>query len=171
MPRFACMKSYSLTPGLITLSLFAGDSPVRKKVEVFHMNIVCETISSRRDTYRYTSVVANYTANSGPVKTSQFEYACDKITWTHVVFTDSAGTVTTPPDANFNTLLRSDCGLCMTARRAAGLPINITIDDNHCACKWHKNLATKLNFFMHMHGVIIIAVVLLYICIVSWYSK
>lgn len=125
--------------GLISTSLFTGDNPIRAEVEVFDINVVCETAGFMRGTYRYTSVVVNYTANSVPT-TSQFEYECDTSSWSPVIFGDAGGTVTTPPEANLDSPLESECGVCLSPSRAAVLfvTIPVVIDANHCGRKLMK---------------------------------
>ena len=122
-----------LSTGLISLSI-SGETP--KAVEVFDINVVCETIGFTRGTYRYTSVVVNYTADSVPA-ISQFEYECDTsngIKWSHMVLDNANGTVTTPSEANLDSPLKSNCGICLTTFRAEAT-FNVSTDDNHCGGK------------------------------------
>lgn len=117
-----------------------GDSGpgIFPSVEVFHLNIVCETIGLTRGTYRYTSVVVNYTVDSNPATTSQFDYECNiaEGAWSGIVFFSRIGTVTTSPNSSFDTPLASNCGACVSPLRGELVfEGNITVDENHCARK------------------------------------
>ena len=125
--------------GLIGAALAAvsGDpSPVN--VQVHDSNIVCLRSGRTRDTYSGVSVVASYTCTGGshsqctgnPIL-SQFEFECvTGPTWTARVGGSSSNIITTPPSGSLSTILRTDCGLCISPARLGFAAI--TNNDQHC---------------------------------------
>ena len=101
---------------------------VSPKIHVLAYNIVCTSVFRERDTFRSISLVANYTElthgdSTSQFYSSQFEFGCEGNAWSSR--SDNHG-ITTPPDANFSTPLREDCGLCIKG--------NVARDsENHCS--------------------------------------
>ena len=128
--------------GLIGAALAAvsGD-PSLVNVQVHNSNIVCLRSGRTRDTYRGVSVVASYTCIGGfhsqctgnPIL-SQFEFECGTgPTWTAIVGGSASNVITTPPSGSLSTILRTDCGLCISPARLGFA--TITNNDQHCGCK------------------------------------
>ena len=129
--------------GLIGTALAAvsGDpSPV--SVQVHDSNIVCLRSGRTRDTYSGVSVVVNYTCTGGsrsectgnPIL-SQFEFECvTGPTWTASVSGSASNIITTPPNGNLSTALRTDCGVCVSPARSGFAAI--TDNQQHCGCEY-----------------------------------
>ena len=135
--------------GLIadTLVAIVGQPPARPLVQVFGYNIVCQTTGMQRNTFRYVSVVANYTCdgiswnfcNSTPLL-SQFEFGCGTGNeWVATVDGSTGGIFTEISDGDLSTPLRTDCGVCISPARNAF--ISITNNPNHCG----GNLSTCMH--------------------------
>lgn len=91
---------------------------VNPQIHVLAYNVVCTSVFSQRDTFRYVSLVANYTElnhmDSTPLMySSQFDFVCQE--GPNIWRTSKSGNhgIITPPDANFSTPLREDCGICI----------------------------------------------------------
>ncbi len=108
--------------GLIPQRLMESDTP--PLVQILGFRIVCESASTLRNRFRGASALVNYTLNSALIM-SQFDFQCvGTSTWT---ISDDADSVTTPPDATMDTLLSTNCFICVHPR--AGLLIRT---DSHC---------------------------------------
>ena len=106
---------------------------VNPKIQVLDYKIVCINVFDRRDTFRSVSLVVNYTESrsmdSTPQEnTSQLDLRCNnKLNVWERYSNPSANRnrygITTPPDANFSTPLREDCGSCTGS---------LYKNENHC---------------------------------------
>ena len=106
--------------GLIAQSFVAvgGDNVAAPFIQILAFHIVCEAAGNQRNTYRYASLIANYTSNS-QAALSQFDYQCTSSgVWGSNVAGSSVGVITSPPDADFTTRLRQDCGICVNPVRS-----------------------------------------------------
>ena len=135
-----------LTQGGLVGSAFgavSGDPslPGSVRVQVHDSNIVCLRSGRIRDTYRGVSVVVNYTCTGPPFECtgnpilSQFEFECvaNPVRWAPVVDGSTANIITTPPNGNLSTVLRTDCGVCISPLRS--IFAAITNNDQHCGCE------------------------------------
>ena len=130
--------------GLVVSALAAvsGDPILPGSVQVHDSNVVCLRSGRTRDTYSGVSVVVNYTCNgassecSGNPILSQFEFECvaNPVRWAASVDGSAANIITTPPDANLSTTLRTDCGVCISPARSTFA--TITNNDQHCGCEY-----------------------------------
>ena len=128
--------------GLIEAALAAASgNPSPVSVQVHDSSIVCLRNGRTRDTYRGVSVVASYTCIGGsrsectgnPIL-SQFEFECvTGPTWAASVGGSASNIITTPPDGSLSTILRTDCGVCVSPARSGFA--TITNNDQHCGCK------------------------------------
>ena len=128
--------------GLIgnALQAVSGDpSPV--SVQVHDSNIVCLRSGRTQDTYSGVSVVVSYTCTGAPSECtgnpilSQFEFECvTGPTWTASVGGSASNIITTPPNGNLSTTLRTDCGVCVSPARSGFA--TITNNEQHCACEY-----------------------------------
>ena len=128
--------------GLIGDALVAvsGDPSQPVSVQVHNSSIVCLRSGRTRDTYSGVSVVVNYTCIgtlsecTGTPILSQFEFECGTgPRWTGSVGGSSSNIITTPPNGTLSTILRTDCGLCVSPARFGFA--TITNNDQHCGCK------------------------------------
>ena len=128
--------------GLIgsALAAVSGDPSLPVSVQVYDSNIVCLRSGQTRDTYSGVSVVVNYTCTGTPSQCSgnsilsQFEFECVAGTWTASVGGSANNIITTPPDGNLSTTLRTDCGVCISP--AKPLFATITNNEQHCGCEY-----------------------------------
>ena len=116
------------TSGLISSALSLGiENAHNPLVQLFEYHVVCEVVAPTRDTYRYTSVITNFTAD-GVFRTTQFDFGCtERNEWDIVVAGSSDSIVTDPPDGSFDTTPRSDCGVCISPRR-----LSASDTETHC---------------------------------------
>ena len=144
--------------GLIGAALSAVRLPV--SVQVHDSNIVCLRSGQTRDTYIGVSVVVNYTCTGAPSECtgnpilSQFEFECvaNPVRWAPSVDGSAANIITTPPDGNLSTTLRTDCGLCVSPARS--IFATITNNEQHCGCKWRvKNESYRYTYAHQCHHV------------------
>ena len=115
------------TSGLIAerRAIDIGTLPI---VQLFRYNVVCEATAGTRDGFRYVSLVADYSDN-GINRSAQFDFSCDVANvWGIRVSGSTDNTITIPPDASFDTLVRRDCFLCLSSQRSGTSHENI----NHC---------------------------------------
>ena len=131
------------TTGLVGAAFQAvsGDpSPV--SVQVHDSNIMCFRNGRTRDTYSGVSVVVNYTCTGGsrsectgnPIL-SQFDFECvTGPTWAASVGGSASNIITTPPNGNLSTPLRTDCGVCISPARSGFA--TITNNQQHCGCEY-----------------------------------
>ena len=117
----------------------SGD-PSPLSVQVHDSNIVCFRSGRTRDTYSGVSVVVNYTCTGtlseciGNPILSQFEFECGTgPRWTAIVGGSASNIITTPPNGSLSTILRTDCGVCVSPARLGFAAI--TNNDQHCGCK------------------------------------
>ena len=126
--------------GLIadTLVAMTSQPPARPLVQVLGYNIVCQTTGMQRDTFRFVSVVVNYTCDGSPWTycdgtplLSQFEFECGSgNAWIAGVGGSVSNIFTRISDGDLSTPLRTDCGVCISPLRSGfGL---ITNNSNHC---------------------------------------
>ena len=132
------------TGGLVggALAAGSGDQSRPASVQVHNSNIVCLRNGRTRDTYSGVSVVVNYTCTGGsrpectgnPIL-SQFEFECvTGPTWAPSVGGSASNIITTPPNGNLSTTLRTDCGVCISPARS-GFD-TITNNEQHCGCEY-----------------------------------
>ena len=132
-----------LTQGGLVISAFqavTGDISLPVSVQVHNSNIVCLRSGQTSNTYNGVSVVVNYTC-TGPMSQctgnpilSQFEFECVAGTWAPSVGGSATNIITTPPSGSLSTILRTDCGVCVSPSRSGFA--TITNNDQHCGCKW-----------------------------------
>ena len=130
------------TSGLISDALTLGAENVgNPPVQLFEYHVVCEVVAPTRGTYRYVSLIANYTVGSGEFRTTQFDFGCtERNEWDTVVAGSSDSIVTTPPDGSFDTTPRSDCGVCISPRRLSNADT-----ETHCVRKFTKHAERNYN--------------------------
>ena len=126
--------------GLIGAALAGSGDPLPVSVQVHDSNIVCLRSGRTRDTYSGVSVVVNYTCTGAPSECtgnpilSQFEFECvTSPTWTASVGGSASNTITSPPSGTLSTILRTDCGVCVSPARSGFA--SITNNEQHCGCK------------------------------------
>ena len=161
--------------GLIGAALAGSGDPLPVSVQVHDSNIVCLRSGRTRDTYSGVSVVASYTCTGAPSECtgnpnlSQFEFGCNTgstgPTWTSTVGGTASNTITTPPNGNLSTPLRTDCGVCVSPARSGFA--TITNNDQHCGCKSRVVGNNELSVIKcHLWGMISVKIVgLIYIYI------
>ena len=128
--------------GLVGAAIAAvsGDPSLSVSVQVHNSNIVCLRSGRTRDTYSGVSVVVNYTCTGAPTECSgnstlsQFDFECVAGTWAPSVDGSASNIITTPPDGNLSTTLRTDCGVCISPVRS--IFAAITNNDQHCGCEY-----------------------------------
>ena len=122
------------TSGLISSALTIGvENAGNPLVQLFEYHVVCEVVAPTRGTYRYVSLIANYTINF-EFRTAQFDFGCtERNDWDIVVAGSSDSIVTDPPDGSFNTVPRRDCGVCISPRR-----LSDSDTETHCAREFTK---------------------------------
>ena len=134
----------SSTTGLIGAAFQAvsGDPSLPVSVQVHDSNIVCLRSGQTRDMYRGVSVVVNYTCTGTPSECtgnttlSQFEFECvanPTLRWAPSVGGSATNIITTPPSASLSTVLRTDCGVCVSPTRPGFA--TITNNEQHCGCE------------------------------------
>ena len=147
------------TTGLIQDALHAvsGDPSVIN-VQLHGSRIVCLKSGRTRDTYSGVSVVANYTCTGTPSECtrnptlSQFEFECvTGPTWAASVGGSASNIITTPPNGTLSTILRTDCGVCVSPARSGFA--TITNNEQHCGCKY--NSSTKKHQGSKGQGVVL----------------
>ena len=119
------------TNGLISDAFtVSGDNVPNPLVQLLAYHIVCQVVAPTRGMYRYFSVIANYTAN-GEFGSSQFDFGCNQQgEWSSVVAGSTDFAITTPPDGDFETTPRIDCGLCISPQQ-----FSRSVLDTHCVRK------------------------------------
>ena len=108
-------------------------------------NIVCLRSGQTRDTYSGVSVVVSYTCTGDPTECtgnpilSQFDFECvtNPVRWAPSVDGSASNIITTPPDGNLSTILRTDCGVCISPSRS--IFATITNNDQHCGGELRVN--------------------------------
>ena len=117
---------------LVVQAFNPGINPKDPFIVVDDIHIVCQAVGERRDTYRSVSVLvrqncsgflcpANQPNINGVV---QYDFECSFGKWT----ARDTNIVDDDPEADFNTELREDCGLC-SERTVGAEPIT------HCRSK------------------------------------
>ena len=132
-----------------------GDNPVTPTVDVLRFHPVCLAHGQERDSYRYVSVVVEYTCTGNtncPSGTAveQFESDCDAGTWSHLVSDIGRKVRTVNPTANFSTTTRENCAFCISPDIAAGFGI-VSDTVTHCVGKFvmsTPSLLTKNIIFL-----------------------
>ena len=147
-PEFTADLLGSTTAALNTTGLvrdaFAAITGVGSTitVQVHASHTVCLRSGQTWNTYSGVSVVVNYTCNgafdpacNGNPTNSQFDFECvsGPVRWAASVDGSADNIVTTPPTGNFATILRRDCGVCISP--AQFLFGSITNNEQHCGCK------------------------------------
>ena len=131
------------TAGLIGAAFQAvsGDPSMLVSVQVHNSRIVCLRNGRTRDTYSGVSVIVNYTCTGAPSECignpilSQFEFECATgPTWTASVGGSASNIITAPPDGSLSTILRTDCGVCVSPARSGFA--TITNNEQHCGCEY-----------------------------------
>ncbi len=129
------------TDGLISTALTTGQGSQRPDVQLHSFNTVCLATTRFRDTYRFTSVVANYTCsrtahaicNEAIPRVSQFDFQCVDMsgapTWITNVFGSEQFVVSDPADGNLDTPLRTDCAFCVNPLQLSSFVVDNT---THC---------------------------------------
>ena len=125
------------------LATVRGDPSNSVSVQVHGSNIVCLRSGRTRDRYSGVSVVVNYNCTGAPTECtgnpilSQFEFECvagNPVRWAASVDGSASNIITTPPDGNLSTTLRTDCGVCISPARS--IFATITNNDQHCGCEY-----------------------------------
>lgn len=129
------------TDGLIASALATGENPDGPDVELHSFNTVCLASGGLRDTYSFTSVVANYTCSqTGHAicdevipRVSQFDFECVDTSgspmWTTIVLGTAEFLITDPADGDLNTPLRTNCAYCASPLQL----MQFEVDNNtHC---------------------------------------
>ena len=122
------------TNGLISSALTIGaENAANPLVQLLEYHVVCEVVAPTRGTYCYVSLVANYTVDF-EFRTTQFDFGCtERNEWDTVVAGSSDSIVMDPPDGSFDTIPRSDCGVCISPRRYSD-----SDTETHCVRKFTK---------------------------------
>ena len=124
------------------LAAVSGDPSIPVSVQVHDSNIVCLRSGRTRNMYRGVSVVVNYTCTgipsecTGNATLSQFEFECvanPTLRWAPSVGGSATNIITTPPSASLSTVLRTDCGVCVSPTRPGFA--TITNNEQHCGCE------------------------------------
>ena len=105
-------------------------------VEIQDYKVVCLAQGTVRDTYRFVSLVVNYTYN-GTERISQFQFECQLESWNTNVSGSVQYSRTDPPSASLETALRTDCAQCIDPRQLSS--VNNT---QHCSgmfVQWSNN--------------------------------
>lgn len=114
--------------GLIAAALAAAEADTPSTLQLLNYSRVCEAVGTNVERYRFVSIVAEYCLNDSVLQ-SQFEFSCNSSElWDIVVSGATTEIVTTPPDATFNTPLRTDCYQCLNPRRRGSINNNT----QHC---------------------------------------
>ena len=135
-------KDTASTEGLISeaFAVQSGDNNAgqRPLVLLLGYNVVCLAAGSTRDTYRFVSVVANFSCNGtqsecdGNTLLSQFEFGCvdggSGSEWSPSIQGSTVDIRTTPADGTLNTSARTDCAICISPTRS-----NLANNTNHCS--------------------------------------
>ena len=132
------------TGGLIASSFLIGENQDEPSIQLFEYQIVCLASGSARGTYRFTSVIANYSCNgvlcqggsSGDFQfISQFEFRCVGGQWTFSSLEVALRTDAPDVVGSLSTSLRRDCSLCITPDAAVLLQAGPVDNETHCARK------------------------------------
>ena len=124
------------------LAAVSGDPSLPVSVQVYGSHIVCLRSGRTRDGYRGVSVIVKYACTGIPSECtgnsilSQFDFECvaNPVRWAASVDNSADNIITTPPDANLSTTLRTDCGVCISPARSTFA--TITNNDQHCGCEY-----------------------------------
>ena len=146
-----------LTPG--------GEVSTFTSVRILNMTIVCEAQHEMQNRYRYTSVVISFNcfstdarvpecANSSVVHTEQFDFGCNRATWTTNILTVSTEARTTNPIATLSTELDTGCILCVNPNHPI-LPIEEQSFSNITHCAGMLVETSHLNKTMHNYYTLI----------------
>ena len=115
--------------GLISMALLSQPA-----VQLLDYNIVCIAQGTMKDTWRMVSGVASYML-AGGMDTVQFHFQCesDGSAWNTTIINSTDFVLTSPPNATFDTMNRTDCALCVSPEQ---LPGGGADNDQHCVCKF-----------------------------------
>lgn len=96
------------TEGLLAAALKDQFGDVNVSLQILEANTVCLGQGSVRDTYHSVSVVVRYSEANDTEQLVQVEYQCTDGEWGF----GNESSVTTIPEGNVTTALRTDCSLC-----------------------------------------------------------
>ncbi len=129
--------------GLIPPTYTRGDLLDEPLIQILDYHIVCMSTGNSRDTYRYLSVIVNYTCALGDCENNrvvaQFDMSCivtdGRPGWEMRAFNRPHPRLRmVPADGNFSTVPRSDCQACLSHEIAVDRNLDIDIDNStHCA--------------------------------------
>ncbi len=125
---------------LIATTFNNQTEPNNITIRLIKYTFVCIAQGAEQDTWRFVSLVANFT-NNGTNLISQFQFECVESNWTATVNGLTQYTRTDPPDASVNTSLRRDCALCIDPRQAP-----LANNSHHCLGEFYI-------FIIHPHGI------------------
>ncbi len=146
------------TDGLISPTYVSGDSgpnDVGPDIQILDSHIVCMSTGTARDSYRYLSVIVNYTCNGGGCESNlvvaQFDMSClrpdgvpadgepqweMRVVDPPNVLASGESVRTQPADGNFSTVPRTDCQACLSPTISANnnFPLSLHPDlPTHCS--------------------------------------
>ena len=124
----------------------AEGNPTQPNITVLRNHTICLSVGPTRGTFSSISVVIEYnctgsvTCPTGENVTELFDFGCtSKDQWDHVQFHVYDRARTTNSTANFDTLLRTDCGACFPVHPSPNDPPPID-PVTHCHGRPHTVL-------------------------------
>ena len=112
------------------------DSPA---ISVVELRPLCLAHGRLRGSYRYVSVLVKYTCSGSshcPTQSpavEQFESQCIEGAWSNTVAYSTNNTRTANPTANFSTIARNDCSVCLSQELIDASPYPFTTHTStHC---------------------------------------
>ena len=137
---FTCNHGCSMIQSseLESLIIIASNQtePNNTTIRLIEYTFVCIAQGAEQDTWRFVSLVANYTNTNGTNSISQFQFECVESNWTATVNGSTEYTRTDPPDASLNTSLRRDCALCIDPQQAP-----LANNSHHCLGEFYSLLS------------------------------
>lgn len=115
--------------GLLAAALLAQSGVADVSLQILESHTVCLGQGAKRDRYRSVSLMVRYAEwSNGTEKTVQVEYQCSSGEWGF----GNQTSVTSKPEGNLTTPLRTDCSLCIKPGRLGGVEVSA---EEHCLCK------------------------------------